>query len=94
MVGVYGVIQCQPGDTNDGMVIDFGDLKQLVKSKVIDKLDHQFLNDILPFRTTAENIAVWIVRELRKAGLPVKYIKLYETPTSYVEIDERDVPIE
>jgi 6-pyruvoyltetrahydropterin/6-carboxytetrahydropterin synthase len=94
LVGVYGVIQYQPGDTNDGMVIDFGDLNQLVKSEVIDKLDHQFLNDILPFRTTAENIAVWIVRELRKAGLPVKYIKLYETPTSYVEIDERDVPIE
>lgn len=94
LVGIYGTIENQPGATNDGMVLDFGDLKQVVKAEIINKLDHQFLNDILPFRTTAENIAVWMVRVLRKAGLPIKFVKLYETPTSYVEIDERDVPVE
>lgn len=94
LVGAYGAIQDQTGDTNEGMVLDFDDLKQVVKAEIINKLDHQFLNEILPFRPTVENIAVWMVQVLRKAGLPLKFVKLYETPTSYVEIDERDVPIE
>ena len=94
VVGIYGAIENQPGASNDGMVCDFADLKQIVKTEIVNKLDHQFLNDILPFRTTAENMAVWMVRVLRAEGLPIKFIKLYETPTSYVKIDEKDVPIE
>ncbi len=30
----------QPGHPNDGMVIDFKDLKKVVKSNVIDRFDH------------------------------------------------------
>lgn len=93
-VGVYGPIKSKLGASDEGMVIDFTDLKNLVKSEIIDKLDHQFINDILPFRPTAENMAVWMIQVLRKAGISVRFIRLYETPTSYVEIVERDVPIE
>ncbi|CAA7602006.1 queuosine biosynthesis protein QueD [Acididesulfobacillus acetoxydans] len=93
-VGVCGTILERPGASDDGMVLDFGELKQVVKTEIINRLDHQFLNEVLPFRTTAENISVWAVSVLRRAGLPVKFIRLYETPTSYVEIDERDVPVD
>ena len=40
----------------DGMVVDFTEVKRLVHGT----LDHQDLNSILPFNPTAENIAYWI----------------------------------
>ncbi len=67
----------------DGMVIDFSELKQKVNDKVIKLLDHKFLNDVIDY-PTAENIAVWIWKKLIKE-LPELYeITLWETPTSHV----------
>jgi 6-pyruvoyltetrahydropterin/6-carboxytetrahydropterin synthase len=38
-----------PADPKNGMVIDFGDLKNIVKSEVVDKFDHAMvLNDSMP----------------------------------------------
>ena len=42
--------------TNYGMVIDFTLIKELIHLK----LDHKFLNGVLNFNPTAENIAKWI----------------------------------
>jgi len=43
-----------------GMIMDFTEIKQ----KITAKLDHQVLNDILPFNPTAENLAKFIYDEL------------------------------
>ena len=40
----------------NGMVMDFTHIKRQVQ----DKLDHKFLNDVVPFNPTAENIAKWV----------------------------------
>ena len=44
----------------NGMVIDFSEIKRLVK----DPIDHQVLNDVLPFNPTAENLAHWVVERV------------------------------
>ncbi len=67
----------------DGMIIDFVDLKRIVKEKVLSKLDHAFINKIIR-QPTAENIATWIWNQLKKS-LPLLYeIRLWETQTSFV----------
>ena len=42
---------------SNGMVTDFTHIKQ----KVMEKLDHAMLNDVIDCNPTAENIARWIV---------------------------------
>ena len=76
--------------SDEGMVVDFYDLKAIVKAEVIDKMDHKVLNEVLPFRTTAENMAAHIfgvlTDRLQSNGVKVEKIKLWETPDSYVEV--------
>jgi 6-pyruvoyltetrahydropterin/6-carboxytetrahydropterin synthase len=75
-----------------GLVIDFGDIKNIWKEKIEIHLDHRYLNDTLPnMNTTAENMVVWIYEKMNKAlkgnakDCRVEFVKLYETPTSYAE---------
>ena len=44
----------------NGMVMDFTHIKRQVQ----DKLDHKFLNDVVPFNLTAENIAKWVYNQI------------------------------
>ena len=45
---------------DNGMVMDFTHIKREVQ----DKLDHKFLNDVVPFNPTAENIAKWVCDQI------------------------------
>lgn len=77
------------GELRNGMIIDFSVLKDVVKREILDKVDHRMLNDVLDFRTTAENMAEWMMKAIQSA-LPgrvyVTRIRLWETPTSYAEV--------
>lgn len=78
------------GGSDEGMVMDFSDLKAIVTTEVIDKMDHKILNEVFSFRTTAENMSVYIfdvlTDKLRPHSVIVTKIKLWETPDSFVEV--------
>ena len=42
-VTLLGETLNRPGDPKDGMVLDFGDLKTIVKSEIVDRLDHALM---------------------------------------------------
>lgn len=53
-------VYCAAKELNsDGMVCDF----KHIKEKIHGYLDHGYLNDLLPFNPTAENIAKWITQQ-------------------------------
>jgi len=68
------------------MVMDFADLRDAVERLVVDRLDHEYLNDVVDFVPTAEAVAGWVFSTLVEAGLPVVRVRLWETPTSYAEV--------
>lgn len=77
---------------DQGMVMDFGDLKVIVNEHVINTLDHTYLNDFFP-NPTAEIMTEWIwltldvfITEIEKRRVQLKCIRLYETSNSYAEI--------
>lgn len=54
-------VHCRAKELNaNGMVVDFTHIKKQVQ----DKLDHKFLNEVVDFNPTAENIAKWICDQI------------------------------
>jgi 6-pyruvoyltetrahydropterin/6-carboxytetrahydropterin synthase len=75
-----------------GLLVDFVELKKAVR-EVIERLDHQFINDLEPFTTinpSAENMAKYFYDEVTRrldinqgeAPSRVSQIKVWETDTS------------
>lgn len=86
-VTVQGEINKNLNSPKCGMIIDFKDLKYIVKHKVIDKYDHSYLNDHFSNPTAeimVESIAMDIMNSL-DVSLNLVSCKLWETSTSYAE---------
>lgn len=73
-----------PLDPVLGWVMDFADLKKVVKP-VVNRLDHKCLNKIKGLENpTCERIAVYIWDEVKPLLPLLAKIELHETPTSGV----------
>lgn len=69
-----------------GIVVDFGDLKDVIKMAVIDPLDHTLLNEVLP-NPTSEALLPWVWHRLELAGMKgLTEVKFSETDNSGASI--------
>ncbi len=76
-----------------GFVMNLKDLSSILKTKIIDKVDHKNLNIEVDFLqgkiVSTENIAIaiWeeIEEEIRKFGAELYCVKLVETENNFVE---------
>ena len=112
-LGVDDKLITTEGISDEGMVIDFGDLKSILMSEIDARFDHKFImyekdwklidrfNEIekdffgivlVNFIPTAENLAKhWyelIKSKLQERNIAIKYVKVWETPTSTATYEE------
>ncbi|AEV69782.1 6-carboxytetrahydropterin synthase QueD [Acetivibrio clariflavus] len=79
----------------NGLVIDFHDLNDLVENEILAQIDHKYLNDILDFNPTCEMLGLWIwdqiAKKIKDMECSLEKLVLWETPTSYITIDAKDM---
>ncbi len=79
------------GGSSDGMVMDFVSLKPIINKLIVDPLDHQCLNELLPYRPTAENMVNHFFDVLEPVlegfGVYLVRLRLWEMPDSYAEVN-------
>ena len=83
------------GSTDDeGMIIDFAVLKDIVNKEIISKFDHSYLNDTIP-QPTAENIARYVFMRLDEVIVALnrvlRSVQVWETGESSVVFDRGDL---
>ncbi len=74
--------------TEEGILIDFREVKKIVK-RWVDKLDHQYLNEILKdINPTTENIAKYLFERLKKdidsERIKLSKVKVWESDDACV----------
>jgi 6-pyruvoyltetrahydropterin/6-carboxytetrahydropterin synthase len=81
-------VELQSDTLNDtGFVVDYGELKPL-KEYIDGTLDHRHLNDVLPFQTSAENMARHLYQWSKAIWPQVSAVRVSETPKTWAEYRE------
>lgn len=74
-----------PVDPHTGFVVDFFDIEAAF-APLLKTLDHHCLNEVEGLENpTAENIAVWIYRRVKKALPQLSGVIVFETKDCYAE---------
>jgi len=76
-----------------GIGMDFGEIEKIIKEIFPDHVFFKYEKDdrigdtegviSLPFNPTSENLSRWTFYKLKERGIPVKSVKIEETPTSF-----------
>jgi 6-pyruvoyltetrahydropterin/6-carboxytetrahydropterin synthase len=69
--------------SDDGMVMDFAEIDRVVRERVIDVLDHSYVNDIVGGSASIERLAEWVWGALKDV-LPLRRIEMRETDTNFL----------
>ena len=77
----------------EGMVMDFTELSSIVKGRVVSRLDHSYINEVIE-QPTAENIADWIwdqvEEDVRRPNCGLYSVEVWETRTSCATLRAED----
>jgi 6-pyruvoyltetrahydropterin/6-carboxytetrahydropterin synthase len=73
----------------EGWIFDFNDFKPF-KDLIDEAFDHKFLNDVVDFQTTSENLAKhFFYQFVERVELPshvsVRFVRVSETESTYAE---------
>lgn len=68
-----------------GWVVDLGCVGDAVRRLVVDRLDHQCLNDFID-NPTSENLGAWVLEVLAAAPFSVSWVRVSETCRSAVVV--------
>lgn len=79
------------GEVVNNMVdnIDFHEISPKI-DKVVDNLNHTYIDDVIKVRATVENIAVYLLKELKNIE-SLYSVVVYEGQEKYVEILKSEV---
>ncbi len=76
------------GELRNGMIVDFADLKSILR-ETLKKFDHRLINDLIE-NPTCENLCLTLFEELRnklrKRNLNLVRVRVYENPDKWAEI--------
>ena len=86
-VAVRGPLQTEGAAR--GMILDFDEIKRIVREHAVDALDHQTLNDFIE-NPTAERIVHWIWKRLEPALEGLDELVLWETANSCAVLRRSD----
>jgi 6-pyruvoyltetrahydropterin/6-carboxytetrahydropterin synthase len=79
-------------DAQTGMVLDLKELKDLLQSEVVERMDHRHLNHEVPELAgkipTSENIAsvIWDLLAPKIRSGRLQRVRLYEAPELFVDV--------
>lgn len=78
------------GMSSEGMVVDFGEISGVFNNLVKNRLDHYFINEVLPELdnvTTAERLAEWAFNEMTPPfGGRLISVRVWETSSAWAEV--------
>lgn len=69
-----------------GFVVDFAEISAAM-GPVVERLDHQNLNEILPIATTAENLGAWIMEQVSPALPTLTAVHVHETARTCARVE-------
>ena len=72
------------------MVVDFDEIAKVVKTLIVEQLDHASLNDFME-NPTSENIVLWIWQRLASSFDGLSELVLWETATARAVLRASDL---
>jgi 6-pyruvoyltetrahydropterin/6-carboxytetrahydropterin synthase len=87
-VALEGPVKPATGEPDEGMVLDFARLSD-AWALLHKRMDHRHLNDVLPGDyqpPTAEHLAHYVLAQLSASELPLAYVRVWETATSWAMV--------
>lgn len=77
-------------DPKTGFAVDFNELKKIIKERIDDVLDHEYLNNYLPNPTT-ENTLIWLWNQLSPVLKGIQSIGFAEGSKTEAVITQKDM---